>query len=136
MSESLGLDAKIANAHIGVEKTEFEAKAIEEKIAGIYEIDPNIHIPSRSYGQPFDPSKLKMVAKHFIEKHDPHLASYLGINTGYHSRQAEIEEERRKVNESMAEQTEKLKYKNQQDKEIRHYRNFRGLNIANGERII
>ena len=51
-------------------------------------------IPQRKWGQPFDPSKLTMTAKFIIEKHQPAVASYLGFNSGYDSRQEEIEKAR------------------------------------------
>ena len=57
-----------------------------------------------------------MTAKFIIEKHQPAVASYLGFNSGYHSRQAEIEEARKEATARMAEQTEKLREKNQENK--------------------
>ena len=59
-------------------------------------------IPERKWGQPFDPSKLTMTAKFIIEKHQPAVASYLGFNSGYHSRQEEIEKAREEASASMA----------------------------------
>ena len=64
------------------------------------------YLPARTWGQPFDPSKLSMPAKFLIEKHQPHVASYLGFNTGYHSRQEEIEQARKEAEARMTEQTE------------------------------
>lgn len=54
-----------------------------------------------------------MTAKFLIEKHQPHVASYLGFNTGYHSRQEEIEQARNETKERMAKQVEELKEQNQ-----------------------
>ena len=99
------LDAKIARSHINAEKVEEEAKALENKLLENYEFDKNF-LPARTWGQPFDPSKLSMTAKFLIEKHQPHVASYLGFNSGYHSRKAEIEEARAAATERMAKQVE------------------------------
>lgn len=48
-------------------------------------------LPTRKRGQPFESSKLTMPAKFILEKNQPAVASYLGFNSGYHSRQEEIE---------------------------------------------
>ena len=95
------LDAKIARSHINAEKVEEEAKALENKLLENYEFDRK-YLPQRTWGQPFDPSKLSMTAKFLIEKHQPHVASYLGFNSGYHSRREEIEKAREEAAASMA----------------------------------
>ena len=94
------LDAKIAKSHINAEKVEEEAKALENKLLENYEFNRNF-LPKRNWGQPFDPSKLTMTAKFIIEKHQPHVASYLGFNSGYHSRQEEIEQARKEAEARM-----------------------------------
>ena len=76
------LDAKIARSHINAEKVEEEAKALENKLCESYEFNKSF-LPARTWGQPFDPSKLSMTAKFLIEKHQPHVASYLGFNTSH-----------------------------------------------------
>ena len=68
------LDAKIARSHINAEKVEQEAKALESKLLENYEFDKK-YLPQRTWGQPFDPSKLSMTAKFLIEKHQPHVAN-------------------------------------------------------------
>ena len=109
------LNAKIARSHINAEKVEEEAKALENKILENYEVKKDM-LPPRAWGQPYDPSKFSMSLKFLIEKHQPEVASYLGFNSGYHSRQAEIEEARKEAVARMAEQTEKLREKNQENK--------------------
>ena len=129
------LDAKIAKSHISAEKVEEEAKALESKLLENYEFDKK-YLPQRIWGQPFDPSKLSMTAKFIIEKHQPHVASYLGFNTGYHSRQAEIEEARKEAATRMAEQTEKLKEQNAEQRRVREWRSANNYNVGTGNPII
>ena len=129
------LDAKIARSHINAEKVEEEAKALENKLCESYEFNKSF-LPARTWGQPFDPSKLSMTAKFLIEKHQPHVASYLGFNTGYHSRQAEIEEARKEAATLMAEQTEKLKEQNAEQRRVREWRSANNYNVGTGNPII
>ena len=129
------LDAKIAKSHINAEKVEEEAKALESKLLENYEFDKK-YLPQRIWGQPFDPSKLSMTAKFLIEKHQPHVASYLGFNTGYHSRQEEIEQARKEAATRMAEQTEKLKEQNAEQRRVREWRQANTYNVGTGNPII
>ena len=129
------LDAKIARSHINAEKVEEEAKALENKLCESYEFNKSF-LPARTWGQPFDPSKLSMTAKFLIEKHQPHVASYLGFNTGYHSRQEEIEQARKEAEARMTEQTEKLKEQNAEQRKIREWRQANNYNVGTGNPII
>ena len=125
------LDAKIARSHINAEKVEEEAKALENKLCESYEFNKSF-LPARTWGQPFDPSKLSMTAKFLIEKHQPHVASYLGFNTGYHSRQEEIEQARKEAEARMTEQTEKLRQQNAEQRNLREWRSRNNLNVGTG----
>ena len=129
------LDAKIARSHSNAEKVEEEAKALENKLCESYEFNKSF-LPARTWGQPFDPSKLSMTAKFLIEKHQPHVASYLGFNTGYHSRQEEIEQARKEAATRMAEQTEKLKEQNAEQRRVREWRQANNYNVGTGNPII
>ena len=129
------LDAKIAKSHINAEKVEEEAKALENKLLENYEFNRNF-LPKRNWGQPFDPSKLTMTAKFIIEKHQPHVASYLGFNSGYHSRQEEIEQARKEAEARMTAQTEKLKEQNAEQRKIREWRQANNYNVGTGNPII
>ena len=129
------LDAKIARSHINAEKVEEEAKALENKLLENYEFDRK-YLPARTWGQPFDPSKLSMTAKFLIEKHQPHVASYLGFNTGYHSRQEEIEQARKEAEARMTEQTEKLREQNAEQRRLREWRSANNYNVGTGNPII
>ncbi len=125
------LDAKIARSHINNEKIEEEAKALENKLLENYEFNRNL-LPKRNWGQPFDPSKLTMTAKFIIEKHQPHVASYLGFNSGYHSRQEEIAQARKEAEARMTEQTEKLRQQNAEERNLREWRARNNLNVGTG----
>ena len=125
------LDAKIARSHINAEKVEEEAKALENKLLENYEFNRNL-LPKRNWGQPFDPSKLTMTAKFIIEKHQPHVASYLGFNSGYHSRQEEIAQARKEAEARMIEQTEKLRQQNAEERNLREWRARNNLNVGTG----
>ena len=129
------LDAKIARSHINAEKVEEEAKALENKLCESYEFKKSF-LPARTWGQPFDPSKLSMTAKFLIEKHQPHVASYLGFNTGYHSRQEEIEQARKEAEARMTEQTEKLREQNAEQRRLREWRSANNYNVGTGNPII
>ena len=129
------LDAKIARSHINAEKVEEEAKALENKILENYEVKKDM-LPPRTWGQPYDPSKFSMSLKFLIEKHQPEVASYLGFNSGYHSRQAEIEEARKEAATRMAEQTEKLKEQNAEQRRVREWRSANNYNVGTGNPII
>ena len=129
------LDAKIARSHINAEKVEEEAKALENKLLENYEFDRK-YLPARTWGHPFDPSKLSMTAKFLIEKHQPHVASYLGFNTGYHSRQEEIEQARKEAEARMTEQTEKLREQNAEQRRLREWRSANNYNVGTGNPII
>ena len=125
------LNAKIARSHINAEKVEEEAKALENKLLENYEFNRNL-LPKRNWGQPFDPSKLTMTAKFIIEKHQPHVASYLGFNSGYHSRQEEIAQARKEAEARMTEQTEKLRQQNAEERNLREWRARNNLNVGTG----
>ena len=84
------LNSKINQSFKNQEKVEAEAQGLEKKLLENYEFKKSM-IPERKWGQPFDPSKLTINAKFIIEKHQPTVGSYLGFNSGYHSRQIEIE---------------------------------------------
>ena len=114
---------------------EEEAKALENKLCESYEFNKSF-LPARTWGQPFDPSKLSMTAKFLIEKHQPHVASYLGFNTGYHSRQEEIEQARKEAEARMTEQTEKLREQNAEQRRLREWRSANNYNVGTGNPII
>ena len=89
-------------------------------------------MPARTWGHPFDASKLSMTAKFIIEKHQPHVASYLGFNTGYQSRQEEIQQARKEAEARMTEQTEKLRQQNAEERNLREWRARNNLNVGTG----
>ena len=125
------LNAKIAQSHISTEKAEEEAKGLEAKILENYEVNRSM-LPKRNFGQPVDPSKFSMHLKHFIEKNQPEVASYLGFNTGYHSRQEEIEQARNEAKARMETQIKELREQNAQARRVREWRSANNLNVGTG----
>ena len=125
------LNSKINQSFKNQEKVEAEAQGLEKKLLENYEFKKSM-IPERKWGQPFDPSKLTMTAKFIIEKHQPAVASYLGFNSGYHSRQEEIEKAREEAAASMAKKIAALQDQNQKAKELREYRQRNNLNLTTG----
>ena len=125
------LNSKINQSFKNQEKVEAEAQGLENKLLENYEFKKSM-IPERKWGQPFDPSKLTMTAKFIIEKHQPAVASYLGFNSGYHSRQQEIEAAREEAAASMAKKIAALQDQNQKAKELREYRQRNNLNLTTG----
>ena len=73
-----------------------------------------------------------MTAKFIIEKHQPAVASYLGFNSGYHSRQEEIEKAREEAAPSMAKKIATLQQQNEEQKRLREYRLRNNLNVGTG----
>ena len=71
-----------------------------------------------------------MTAKFIIEKHQPAVASYLGFNSGYHSRQEEIEKAREEASASMAKKIATLQQQNEKQKRLREYRLRNNLNVG------
>ena len=125
------LNHKISQSFQNQEKVEAEAQGLENKLLENYEFKKSM-IPERKWGQPFDPSKLTMTAKFIIEKHQPAVASYLGFNSGYHSRQEEIEKAREEAAASMAKKIATLQQQNEEQKKLREYRLRNNLNVGTG----
>ena len=111
------LNSKINQSFNNQQKVEDEAVGLENKLLENYEFKKSM-LPTRKWGQPFDPSKLTMTAKFIIEKHQPAVASYLGFNSGYHSRQEEIEKAREEAAASMAKKIATLQQQNEEQKFI------------------
>ena len=104
---------------------------VENKLLENYEFKKSM-LPTRKWGQPFDASKLTMTAKFIIEKHQPAVASYLGFNSGYHSRQEENERAREEAAASMAKKIATLQKQNKEQKKLREYRLRNNLNVGTG----
>ena len=125
------LNSKINQSFNNQQKVEDEAVGLENKLLENYEFKKSM-LPTRKWGQPFDPSKLTMTAKFIIEKHQPAVASYLGFNSGYHSRQEEIEKAREEAAASMAKKIATLQQQNEEQKKLREYRLRNNLNVGTG----
>ena len=125
------LNSKINQSFNNQQKVEDEAVGLENKLLENYEFKKSM-LPTRKWGQPFDPSKLTMTAKFIIEKHQPAVASYLVFNSGYHSRQEEIEKAREEASASMAKKIATLQQQNEEQKRLREYRLRNNLNVGTG----
>ena len=125
------LNSKINQSFKNQEKVEAEAQGLENKLLENYEFKKSM-LPTRKWGQPFDPSKLTMTAKFIIEKHQPAVASYLGFNSGYHSRQEQIAQAREEASARMAKRIATLQEQNQEAKRLREYRQRNNLNVGTG----
>ena len=125
------LNSKIHQSFKNQEKVEAEAKQLENKLLENYEFNKSM-LPARNWGQPFDSNKLTMTAKFIIEKHQPEVASYLGFNSGYHSRQQEIAQAREEASARMAKRIATLQEQNQEAKRLREYRQRNNLNVGTG----
>ena len=125
------LNSKINQSFNNQQKVEDEAVGLENKLLENYEFKKSM-LPTRKWGQPFDPSKLTMTANFIIEKHQPAVASYLGFNSGYHSRQEEIEKAREEASASMAKKIATLQQQNEEQKRLREYRLRNNLNVGTG----
>ena len=125
------LNSKINQSFNNQQKVEDEAVGLENKLLENYEFKKSM-LPTRKWGQPFDPSKLTMTAKFIIEKHQPAVASYLGFNSGYHSRQEEIAKAREEASASMAKKIATLQQQNEEQKRLREYRLRNNLNVGTG----
>ena len=84
------LNSKIAQSFENQEQVEAEAKQPQNKLLENHEFNKSM-LPAINRGQLFESNKLTMTVKSIIEKHQPEVASFLRFNSGYHSRQQEIE---------------------------------------------
>ena len=125
------LNSKINQSFNNQQKVEDEAVGLENKLLENCEFNKSM-LPARNWGQPFDSNKLTMTAKFIIEKHQPAVASYLGFNSGYHSRQEEIEKAREEAAASIAKKIATLQQQNEEQKKLREYRLRNNLNVGTG----
>ncbi len=106
------LNKEVAEAHQNVTHAETQARAIEtriKKIDGAAEL-----LPPRGYGRPFDTAALakSLTLRSLLAKHDPELASYLGVPSDAHIREEEDQEARALRVKSLEAQTERLRRQN------------------------
>ena len=129
MDLSTSIDAAYAEA----ESTEATAAAIEARI-----IAAGGKPLLRQYGKPVDAAAIKqnLTLVSQLNRHDPKLATFLGVQSGY-QQQLELEQAARMAAaERMATATAELQQKNQQAAAIRQQAAISGLNLSTGRRYI
>jgi hypothetical protein len=104
------LDQRIEQAHADAERVEAEARQIEARILKTGGIPP-----TRPYGRPVDPAAIKknLTLVALLNRRDPQLASYLGVQTGYAANQQAEQEARRAEAERIQAATDRLRAVNQ-----------------------
>ena len=106
---ALSLDQQIEAAHSAAEAVEAEALQIEARIVKAGGVPPR-----RQYGKPVSAQAIRqnMTLVGLLNKRDPALASYLGIQTGSYAREQQEREERQALAERMQQLTEQTRQQN------------------------
>ncbi len=128
------LDSLIDASHRQAEEAENTARHLEARICRIPGADR--HLPVRTYGTPVDPQAIQrnLSLRSLIARHDPSLASYLGVATGEHRRNEEEQAIRAMQMQRMQMLTQQAREQNQQARHQREQQNLAGINPANGRR--
>lgn len=129
------LDSMIDASHRQVEEVENTARSLESRICRIPGADR--HLPLRTYGSPVNPSDIKknLTLRSLISKHDPALASYLGLQDGSHRRREEEEQARILQAERLRMLTEATRQQNQAAQNRRENAALHGFNLNTGRRL-
>jgi hypothetical protein len=127
----MDLDAQISKAHSAAEATEQQARHLEARI-----VKAGGTPPLRQYGSAVsaDAIRKNLTLVSVLNRHDPELASYLGVQTGSYRRVAEEREARKMAAESMAMQTARLREVNAASASYRAQQNQAGINPLTGRR--
>lgn len=104
------LEQRIEKAHADAERVEAEARQIEARILKVGGIPP-----TRPYGRPVDPAAIRknLTLVGLLNRRDPQLASFLGVQTGYAANQQAEQEARRAEAERIQAATDRLRAANQ-----------------------
>ena len=127
------LSTSIDAAYAAAAETEATAAAIEARIVA-FGGRPLL----RQYGKPVDATAIKqnLTLVSQLNRHDPKLATFLGVQSGY-QQQLEIEQAQRKVAaERMTAATAALKERNDANASNRYRHAMQGTNPATGARYI
>ena len=129
------LDSMIDASHRQAEETEQTARQLEARICRIPGADRLL--PVRRYGTPVSPEAIKrnLSLTALINRTDPALAAYLGVQDGSHRRRDEDQAARQLQAQSLAMQTEKLRARNQQAQQQRERAAMAGISTATGRRL-
>ena len=125
------LDAAIDAAYREAEAVEATARQIEARI-----IAAGGKPLLRQYGKPVDLAAIKknitLVSQ--LNRHDPKLATYLGIQSGYQQQLEQEQAERKAAAERMAAATAALNQVNRAAAQSRYQHQLAGINPATGGR--
>ena len=125
------LDVQIDAAHRQAQETENQARQVEARILAAGGTPP-----TRPYGRPVDPAAIKqnLTLVSVLNRRDPSLASFLGVQTGDYIRQAEECATREMQAQSLALKTEQARAQNQTAAAQRYQQQLAGINPTTGRR--
>ena len=116
----MDLDAQISKAHSAAEDTENQSRQLEARICKI----PGAarYLPSRRYGAAVSASDIakNLTLVSLLQRHDHQLATYLGIGSDYHQKEAAAAAARQASAEALQAQTEQLRQRNQAAADARY----------------
>ena len=129
----LSLEQQIDAAHAEAERIEADALQIEARIVKAGGIPPR-----RQYGKPVSTEAIRqsLTLVGLLNKRDPALASYLGIQTGSYAREAAERAERQAAIERMQALTEQTRQANQAARLHCERAASAGVNPHTGMRIV
>ena len=130
------LEQRIEAAATDIEAVELEAAQIECRICQIAGADRLL--PQRQYGKPVSAASINanLTLSALINRGDPKLAAFLGIQNGQAQAAEAAAEARKAAGERMAAATAELQQKNQQAAAIRQQAAISGINPLTGRRYI
>ena len=130
------LEQRIESAATDIEAVELEAAQIECRICQIAGADRLL--PQRQYGKPVSAASINanLTLSALINRSDPKLAAFLGIQNGQAQAQAAAAEARKAAAERMAAATAELKERNDAAASNRYRNQLAGTNPATGGRYI
>ena len=129
------LATRIESAFDAAEAVELEASQMECRICQIAGAERLL--PRRQYGKPVSTASINenLTLSAIINRSDPKLAAYLGIQNGQAQAAATAAEARKAASERMAAATAALQQKNQQAAAIRQQAAISGINPLTGRRL-
>ncbi len=114
---TLPLDYQIDAAHHEAQRIEAEAGQIEARIVAAGGVPP-----VRRYGTPVSGEAVSrnLTTTGLLQRRDPALASYLGIGSDYHQKEAAAAAARQASAEALQAKTEQLRQRNQAAADARY----------------
>lgn len=130
---NLSLDQQIDAAHSAAERIEADALQIEARIVKAGGIPPR-----RQYGKPVSTEAIRqsLTLVGLLNKRDPALASFLGIQSGSYAREAAERAERQAAIERMQQLTEETRQQNQAARVHRERAASAGINPHTRTRLV